>query len=357
MSKNYKIIKTIIIGVSTILIILLIIFTIDIINEEPKWAWFDIDFNNSKVSNYGTLIGGLLSFLAIMFVIFGFAEQREQVNEEKFEKAKEVIDEYSSRLKLMNSLLNNILAEIKLQGDRMEKFFKIEKEQPTQSNATHFSANKSFNRILEMDSLMNYKSIQHYFKDEDGWEKMFLNLYNFVDFYSASLEEHLIKYQNHILDKVERQKEVSEMCRNFLNKGTRLLERYRIEFGNDKYLTKNWAIAYNDFIPAYYHYINECIEKKEQTNFRFLSDNFFFNFIKIAMEIRADEGFDEYESEDLVEIASAIRKKISEIEMYSIQYAENIEYYFNEYFSSQCNFYKDFEYIKKIIEEKVTSIK
>ena len=68
MSKNYKIIKSLIIGISTILILLLIIFTIDIIAEQPNWAWFDIDFNNSKVSNYGSLIGGLLSFLAIMFV-------------------------------------------------------------------------------------------------------------------------------------------------------------------------------------------------------------------------------------------------------------------------------------------------
>ena len=218
---------------------------------------FDIDFNNSKVSNYGSLIGGLLSFLAIMFVIFGFAEQREQVNVEKFEKDKKVIDEYFSRLNLMNSLLKNILTEISIHGERMEKFIKIEKEKPTQSNVTHFSANKSFNRILEMDSLMNYKSIQHYFSDKDGWEKMFLNLYNFVDFYSASLEEHRIKYNNHILDKVERQKEISELCKDFINIGARLLESYRKKFGNEEYLNKKWAIAYNDFVPAYYFYLNK----------------------------------------------------------------------------------------------------
>jgi hypothetical protein len=357
MSKNYKIIKALIIGISAILIILLIIFTIDIINEEPKWAWFDIDFNNPKVSNYGSLIGGLLSFLAIMFVIFGFAEQREQVNEEKVEKDKKVFDEYISRLNLMNSLLKNILTEISKQGERMEKFIKIEKENPTQSNITHFSANKSFNRILEMDSLMNYKSIQHYFSDKEGWEKMFLNLYNFVDFYSASLEEHRIKYNNHILDKVERQKEISDLCRDFITKVSSLLEIYRIKYGNDEYLNKNWAIAYNDFVPAYYLYINKCGDNKEQTNFRFLSDNFFLKFIEIAMKIRADEGFDEYGSEILVDKASIIRKKIYEIEMYSIQYAENVEYYLKEYFSSQCVFYNDFKYIKDQIEEKVTSNK
>lgn len=356
MKKSYKTIKNIVIGFSIILILLLLIFTIDIINDEPNWAWFDVDFDNSKVSNYGTLISGLLSFLAILFVIFGIAEQREQVNDEKYEKANEVIAEYFSRLKLMNSLLHNILQEIKLQGERMEKFFAVEKEQPTQSNTTHFSANKSFNRILEMDSLINYKSIQHYFKDEDGWEKMFLNLYNFVDFYSASLEEHRLKYQNHIADKVERQKEVSELCRDFLKIGARLLEKYRREFGEEEYLNKKWAIAYNDFVPAYYHYVNECVEKKEQTNFRFLSDNFFLKFITIAMEIRAEVGFDDFGSEDLVDIASSIRKKIFEIEMYSLQYAENVEYYFNEYFNFECDYYKDFDKIKNKIESKISTL-
>ncbi len=356
MKNNYKIIKNVIIGISIMLIFLLIIFTVDVINDEPKWAWFDVDFDNSKVANYGTLIGGLLSFLAILFVIFGLAEQREQIKEENEEKAKETVSEYGSRLKLMSSLLNNILAEIKLQGERMEKFFIIEKESPTQSNVTHFSANKSFNRILEMDSLINYKSIQHYFKDTEDWEKMFLNLYNFVDFYSASLEEHRAKYQNHILDKVERQKEINELCREFLNVGARLIEKYRKEFGNEEYLSKKWAISYNDFVPAYYHYMDECIEKREQTNFRFLSDNFFLKFISIAMEIRAEEGFDDYGSEDLVNIASTIRKKIFEIEMYSIQYAENIEYYFNEYFSSECESFKAFENIRIKIDEKLTAI-
>ncbi|GEM_PF-4907249 len=354
MSKNYKIIKNIIIGFSIILLILLIIFTVDIINDEPEWAWFDIDFDNSKVSNYGTLLGGLLSFLAILFVIFGLAEQREQINDEKNQKDKEIINEYASRLKLMNSLLHNILEEIKLQGERMEKFFKIEKEKPTQSNLTHFSANKSFNRILEMDSLINYKSIRHYFKNDDGWEKMFINLYNYVDFYSASLEEHREKYQNHIIDKVERQKEISDLCRDFLNTGARLLEKYRREFGNEMYLNKNWANAYNDFVPAYYHYVNECIENKEQTNFRFLSDNFFLKFIEIAMQIRAEEGFDNFGSEDLVDIASTIRKKIFEIEMYSLQYAENVEYYYDEYFNFECEYYKNFKQIMVNIENKLS---
>ena len=56
--NTHKIIKNIVIIVSIISILLLAVFTIDVINDEPNWDWFDIDFDNAKVSNYGTLISG-----------------------------------------------------------------------------------------------------------------------------------------------------------------------------------------------------------------------------------------------------------------------------------------------------------
>ena len=139
---KYKAIKWTVLAVSIVSLILLIIFTCDIINDEPNWAWFDIDFDNQKVSNYGTLISGLLSFLAILFVIFSLADQREQLKDEKEEQKLVTFQEYKSRLKLIKSLLINMLAEIKLQGVRMEKFFTEEHKNPTQSNVTYFGSYK-----------------------------------------------------------------------------------------------------------------------------------------------------------------------------------------------------------------------
>lgn len=350
---KYKVIKWTVLAVSIVSLILLIIFTCDIINDEPNWAWFDVDFGNPKVSNYGALISGLLSFLAILFVIFSLADQREQLKDEKEEQKLLKFQEYKSRLKLIKSLLINMLAEIKLQGDRMEKFYTEELKNPAQSNKTYFSANNSFKRILELDSLINYKTIEHFFKEDAHWEKMYINMYDYVDFYSASLEEHKIKYKSHIEDKVIKQKEVSKLCIDFLKIGVELLEKYRSEYGSDKYLNYNWPNAINDFVPPYYTYADECATQQKQTDFRFLSDNLFLPFLKIAMDIREKDGFDKYGSENLVIIASDIRKKIYEIEMYSIQYADNIKHYFVEYFDTKSESFKSFEDIVNKIDSKI----
>ncbi|MFN4151947.1 MAG: hypothetical protein ACK4IX_13485, partial [Candidatus Sericytochromatia bacterium] len=124
MMNLFGLAKIIVKWVSVFVFVLLIIFTIDVINEEPNWAVFDIDFKNSTVSNYGTLISGILSFLAILFVIYGLLEQRETLLNEKIEKQQDLIEDYKSRLNLLNTFLKNILNEVKLQGERMEEFYK-----------------------------------------------------------------------------------------------------------------------------------------------------------------------------------------------------------------------------------------
>lgn len=351
--NKHQTIKYIIVSMSVITLILLSVFTWDIINDEPNWVWFGIDFDNVKVSNYGTLISGLLSFLAILFVIYGLADQREQNNNEKQTKQNELVQEYLSRIKLINSFLKNILSEIKLQGERMETFFNKELEIPSQTNAMHFSANYSYQRIFEMDTLVNYKAIQHFFQKDDEWEKMFLNLNNMVDFYSESLKEHKEKYINHIKDKVARQIEINNLCNEFLNIGSKLIEHYRKEYGLENYLNQSWANAVNEFVPAYYEYLEERTKKQEQTDFRILSDHFFLKFIQHAMEIRLDEGFDNFGSEDLVRTASTIRKKVFEMEMYSKQYGENVKYYFDEYFSIESDSFKNFEELRNKIQDRI----
>jgi large-conductance mechanosensitive channel len=356
MHRNYKTIKAIIIGLSIIFTILIIIFTIDVINEQPNWSWFNIDFNSSKVANYGALISGLLSFLAILYVIFGIAEQREQNENVEKEKNKEIIKNYESRLKLLKSLLIKITDEIKVQGKRMEKFYKEELENPTQPNVTHFSANKSFNRILEMDYLMNYQTIEYFFKEDQDWEKLFLNLNSYVDFYSETLLEHREKYQNHILDKVKAHKEISDLCLNFLDIGSKMMEKHKVDLGPEEYLNNRWVANFNDFVPAYYDYMDECKQNQTATNFRVLSNTFFLTFLEQAMQIRSVIGFDNFGSQDLVRLASTIRKKIYEVEMYSIQYAENVKYYFDEYFDENCKDFKNFTAITKEIETKLKQI-
>lgn len=354
MISTYKIFKSGIILFSIIIFLLLIIFTINAINDQPDWAWFDIDFENEKVSNYGTLISGLLSFLAILFVIFGIVEEREKREKDKQEEKNKVIENYRNRLKLLKSLLIKITDEIKEQGKRMSEYYIQELKHPTQPNITYFSANKSFNRIIEMDYIANYESIQYFFENDESWEKMFLNLNSYVDFYSEVLIEHKKKYQNHIQDKVSRHKEISNLCLDFLNLCSKQIEKYKIYIG-DKYLEQKWVVLCNDFIPAYYDYLEECETKQEATNFKVLSDTFFLSFLKEAMKHREEIGLDDYYSEELIHLAAKIRKKIYEVEMYSIQYAENIKYYFNEYFDENCQDIKNLKAITQRISNKLAS--
>lgn len=356
MNKNYRLIKKGLIFTSVIFIALLAIFTIDVINDVPGWIWFEIDFDSPKVANYGTLVSGLLSFLAILFVVFGIAEQREQIEIEKKEKVDETNEDYKNRLKLLKSLLVKIADEIVEQGKRMKDFYEMELESPTQPNMTYFSANRSFNRILEMDYLMNYKSIQYYFQSAEHWEKMFLNLNSNVDFYSEALIEHRQKYQNHIEDKVRRHKEISDLCSQFLDTSVKIIEKYRVDIGVSEYLNEKWVIAFNEFIPAYYNYIEECRANQEPTNFRILSDDFFLVFLQEGMTLRNEIGFDIYGSESQVILASKIRKKIYEVEMYSVQYANNIKYYYDEYFDENCESFKSFKSITSKIVERLQNI-
>ncbi len=350
MSKNYKLLKRGLTIVTIILFILLIIFTIDVINDEPDWAWFQINFDSQKVANYSTLISGLLSFLAIMFVIFNIVEQREQLEEEKKLKNEEVINDYNNRLNLLKSLLVSIISEIKQQGERMKKYYQEELAHPTQANNTHFSANKSFSRIMEMDYLMNYQTIQYFFQEDKNWEKMFLEMNSNVEFYSGALLEHRQKYQNHIADKVNRHKEIASLCEKFYNDCIKIIEKYRTTYGNSDYLQNKWASVFYYFLQPYNNYNEKCKKEQIPADFRFISNNFFLEFLRNANDIKNEIGFDNYGSEEQVILALKIRRKIYKVEMYSIQYANNIKYYFDEYFDENCKSFKEF----KSISDKVT---
>ncbi len=60
--------KKILIGVTALILLLIVIFTIDVITEIPNRSFLNIDFENKNniVSAYGTLIGGILAFLSIL---------------------------------------------------------------------------------------------------------------------------------------------------------------------------------------------------------------------------------------------------------------------------------------------------
>lgn len=347
--KKYKVLITII---SIVTAVILIVLTIDAIYEIDNWKWFNIDFDKRDhiVSAYGALIGGVLAFLSIMFVIYQVLEQREQILQEKVNSKIEYENNLKDRLTLLSSFLKSLIGDIISHGKRMEVFFNKEKASPSDMNTIYFNTNKNFSRVIEMDNLSNFKAFQLFFDKNEDWEKLFLNLYNLVDFYSEAFIDLKEKYKFHINDKVKEQKQIGYDIHKFLNTGAKLVDDYLIQYGVATYLNYPWSSLINSFTPAYYNYIQNCTNAGTVPDMRHISDAFLKQFIQDALNIRNTYGYDAYGSRELVELASYIRKKINEVEVYSVQYAGDIEKQFTNYFSEENDNIKELQNLKDKID-------
>ena len=235
----------------------------------------------------------------------------------------------------------------------MEEFYNSEKLNPSVMNTMYFTINKNFQRITELDDLSMYRAIKYYLKDIENWQKYFLNLYSIIDFYSEALIDLREKYSLHINDKVKQQKDIAHEMQEFLTLNARLIDDYRIKYGENNYLDYSWAGLSNNFIPVYYQYLEQIQANDEVPNFRYISDDIIQPFIIQSMDIRRDSGFDDLGSRQIVEKASYLRKRIWEVEIYCLQYAEDIEKQFENYFSSDNDSINSLSEINDIIKERI----
>lgn len=330
--------------------------TFQAIYSTDNWQWFNVDFNNKDhiIGAYGTLIGGVLAFLSILFVLYQVYEQREQLILEKEESENEKKEDLKDRLLLLTNYLRTLKSDIIKHGVRMEAFFQAEKTSPSTMNTMYFNTNKNFERVIEMDILSNFRAFQLYLNNDDmDWQKQFINLYEIADFYNEAFKDLKKKYSSHIEDKVAKQKQIASDITEFLNANSRLVDDYRIKYDPDNYLNHPWSALINDYSLIHYDYLKEVQANGEVPDFRHISNGLLLSFISTAMDIRRDIGFDDLGSRNIVELASSIRKKIWEVEVYSIQYAEDIEKQFNNYFSRQNENINELERVKGLIISKI----
>ena len=168
--KEIKIFKNILKIIIGLVFILIVLITVNLIDETEDWELFGIDFQNKDeiVSSYGTLIGGILSFLSILFVLISLLEQREQILKEKLEVIEAEKLELLNKLKLLSSFFKSSIDNIKLQGEEMKKFYVSEKEFPSKMNKMYFTTNKNFTRVIDLDTSSIYKAINFNFgKNKD----------------------------------------------------------------------------------------------------------------------------------------------------------------------------------------------
>lgn len=352
LSRYKKIIK----WVFWLTLVLIVFLTFQAIYETDNWKLFDVDFNTRDhiISAYGSLIGGILAFLSILFVLYQVYEQREQIIIETQDAANDKQQDLKDRLLLLTNYLKTLEKDIVKHGERMAVFYKLEKDKPSAMNTMYFNTNKNFERVIEMDILSNFKAFQAFFsEDAEDWQKQFVNLYEISDFYNEAFKDLKKKYTFHIEDKVSKQKQIAADMMELLNANARLVDDYRIKFGPQNYLSQPWSSLINEYNPAHYGYLQEIQDAGEVPDFRHISDNLLLPFIKNAMDIRRDVGYDDLGSRDIIEVASTIRKKIWDVEVYSLQYAGDIEKQFNNYFSPDNDSINELKEIKGKIDAKL----
>jgi hypothetical protein len=353
--KNMKKInyyKIILIIITLTIILLIVIFTIDVITETKNPIPFDIDFENKNniVSAYGTLIGGILAFLSILFVLFGLLEQRQIISNENILKEKEYKEELLDKLKLLSSYFNSTIIDLKKQGAILNKYSIQEQESPSEMNRMLFTSNRNFTRIIDMDPLSIYKAMRINFITNKNWENTYLNIYSIFDFYSQGLQELKHKYESQIRFKVKQQRKITFKIRELLNECTKLTDEYKIESPDD-YLNKEWVIFINEFTKRYYDYLTNCKKNNEVTNLRIVSDSLLLPFLNNLEVLRNNPGLEKPICQKIIMTSSNIRKDISEIEFHCVYYAKDIEKQFKEYFSDDNEQINELKKIKKQIDD------
>ncbi|MDQ0592719.1 large-conductance mechanosensitive channel [Chryseobacterium ginsenosidimutans] len=140
-----KVNKILIISLSIIIEIISIIITTQAIYNTANPTW-KIDFGgqDDTISSYAGLMGALLSFLSIMFVLLNIVEDREKIQQEKKDKQNEEIENYENWFKVINNFLSTIIDDIKATGNNLKEFAKKELEEPSELHNTFFVVNKNF---------------------------------------------------------------------------------------------------------------------------------------------------------------------------------------------------------------------
>lgn len=335
MSKK---LKTTFIVVAIAILIFISIITLKLIFKTENPGFFEIDFDQKGniISSYGILIGSLLTFLSIIFVIYTIIQQNEQYNNDKYLELKKEKNALFDRLKLVHNLLNEILKHINDTGNEMKAFYSKETEKPLNSNIMSFYTNRNYYRLLELDYQSIFSSFQ-LFSDEEDKTKSFNNLYKKVDFYSESISEQKEKYQYHIKDKFERKQKVADGLNNVMNDASKMIEEYKTELSVEhKYKENLWYQILNGLIAFYY----ERIPEKDEADFELIENEVLYVFLKEADVIRKKIGF-EKSTQDLVLKIAGIRKQLFSIKMESLSFGNQMKRRYSDYYSSESNSLKE----------------
>lgn len=183
----------------SIVLIFLIILSFDAARETDNWKFLDFDFThkNSIITAYGGLLGSILSFVAILFVILDLVYQRRQKTLETEEKEASRIQELKDSLGITQIYTDRLYRNNLEQSETAQKYALEEKEHPTEMNRMSFTPNTFPKLILEVDRQNIFRALRELRPGKD-WKKTYVDLFKIADFYSKSTDEISEKHQIHL---------------------------------------------------------------------------------------------------------------------------------------------------------------
>ncbi len=179
--------------------IFLIIISFDAAGETDDWKFLDLDFTNKDniIAAYGGLLGSILSFIAILFVILDLVYQRRQKTLESEEKEEIRLQELRDSLGITKVYVERLHKNNIDQSERAQAYASEEMSKPTEMNRMSFFPNTFPKLILEIDRHNIFRALRE-FKPGNEWKKIFVDLYKIADFYNKSTEEITNKHQIHL---------------------------------------------------------------------------------------------------------------------------------------------------------------
>lgn len=323
-----------IIIISILLIVFLITLTLKVIYIVPNPKFLDIDFlnNDNIIQSYAALIGAILTFLSIVYLIYTIIQQRELFEKEcKIEKDKEESD-LADRITLINTLLSDLTEHIIKSGVEIKTFYENELNSPFKGNLLLFYVNNNFTRIIEMDSLNIFKACQLYYSGSKSVEN-FTELLKLVDFYSESQKELKIKFDLYINDKTIILKELATDINSIMDKVVKHLELYRVNYP-ENFQTKLWYNLLNDLIKVYY----ENLTPNQETDLDVINSEVLAPFLAHANRVRESIGF-EFEIQEIVIFISTIRKRLYSLRMDSNHFAIHLQQRHSKFYSNGGDYF------------------
>lgn len=268
------------------------------------------------------LVGVLLTFLAFYMQFKANQLQRQlfitalQLEKQKVNDSER--KEHLTRLKVIKALLNSMINYYKLSGNQLNDYSKLEEEQPLKTNIFNSSTSSSYQNFLKLDLLETYKSLTYYFSDKDiDWEKDFVKVLDYLDFYDKMILELRNKYHDHVNKKFNTLSQSGEKLNSIMNDVFTHKELKDLKI-NQIYLDLT----------------------QSETDIKLLREKFLIPLLKEIYSLYNEKEYMDYKI--FLNDLSEVNKKIGGEELQSLNHADNFKSYYDSYFK------EDNEFIKKI---------